>query len=323
MPEPLGGRRPGSPVIAFLFPGQGSQHPGMLAALPSASTVTSTLDSVSGVLGHDVRELDSADALAGTVGAQLALFTVGVASSRLLAEQGVLPDIVAGHSIGAFATAVAAGVLTLDEGAAAVRIRAEGMRDLHPSGFGLLALLGARLADAERLVAELRPGGGDLFVAMENAEDQIVLAGSDDAFQRVHDVAARFGFRQVRRLDVAVPSHCALMAPVAAAVEEYLADIPARRPTARYLSAMTARAAPTSAAIGDDLANGVARRVRWRDTTELLAELGSTVVVQIAPGHTTAALFAAAHPDIPVIAVGDAPFDDSLARIRRALSIGA
>jgi malonate decarboxylase epsilon subunit len=305
-------------MITFLYPGQGAQHAGMLAALPDRSSVETTFSSVSEVLGYDVRDLDTADALSSTVAAQLALFTVGVASTRLLADDDIRPDAVAGHSIGAFAAAVAAGVLTLEEGTAAVRLRAERMRDLYPTGFGLLALLGTRLADAERLVADSRRPD-DLFVAMENAEDQIVLAGSDAAFEQVEAAAPRYGVREIRRLEVAVPSHCLLMSPAAASVADLLRTIPSRRPTVRYLSAMTARSALTGPAVLDDLAGGVARMVRWRDTTDLLAELGTSLVVQVAPGHATAALFASAHPGIPVVAVDDSSFDDSRLRIRRIL----
>ncbi|GAA1444249.1 malonate decarboxylase subunit epsilon [Leifsonia poae] len=274
------------------------------------------MTAVSDALGHDVRDLDDADALSSTVAAQLALFTVGVAATRILAEDDILPDAVAGHSIGAFAAAVTAGVITLEEGVQAVQLRAQVMQDLYPSGYGLLALLGARLVDVERLVAEVG-GADDLFVAMENAEEQIVLAGSDAAFERVRASAAKYQIREIRRLEVAVPSHCALMEPVAQAVAGVFHSLPARRPVIRYVSAMTARSAMTSAAVVADLTGGVAHRVRWRDATDLLAELGTSVVVQLSPGRTTAVLFATAHSVIPVVALDDAPYADSRLRIRK------
>jgi malonate decarboxylase epsilon subunit len=307
-------------MIAYLFPGQGSQYPGMLQDLPDENAVHETLDVVSKVLGRDVREFDTADSLSDTVAAQVALFTVGVALARLVGEKsGITPDIVAGHSIGAFPAAVSAGVLTVEEGLSAVLVRSTGMRDLYPSGFGLIALLGARMANVEKLVADVR-GEDDLYIAMENAEDQIVLAGSDGAFERVDAAAARFGIREVRRLDVAVPSHCALMTPVAEAVAANLEDVPPRKPTIRYLSAMTARSARTGADVLADLSGGVAHMVRWRDTTDLLAELEPSAVVQISPGHATAALFASAHPSLVTMALDDAPLSDSLIRLSRVVN---
>jgi len=306
-------------MIAFLYPGQGSQRAGMITALPTIPAVVETLDAVGQILGHSVSEFDSAEALKDTIAAQLALFTVGVACTRLLADSGVRPDLVAGHSIGAFAAAVAAGVLTVEEGAMAVRTRAEAMRDLFPVGFGLTAVLGARLPNVERLV-HATEHNGDLFVAMENAEDQIVLAGSDAAFARVTDAAPAHGVREVRRLDVAVPSHCRLMAPVSEAVRLQLGTASARRPRIRYLSAMTARSAATPEAVVDDLARGVEQMVKWRDTTDLAAELGATEVVQLAPGHATAKLFAAAHPGTAVVALDGPSFADSIVRARRLTS---
>lgn len=306
-------------MIAFLYPGQGSQRAGMIAALPAVPVVADTLDAVGRVLGQDVSAFDSAAALEDTVAAQLALFTVGIACTRLLAEHGVHPDAVVGHSIGAFPAAVAAGVLTIEEGARAVRVRAEAMRSRYPVGFGLLALLGARLPDVERLV-EATGRDGDLFVAMENAEDQIVLAGSNTAFARVSDAAPAHGVREVRRLDVAMPSHCPLMAPVAEAVRSQLDTASTCWPRIRYLSAMTARSATTPEAVVDDLARGVERMVRWRDTTDLLVELGTTAVVQLAPGHATATLFSSAHPEIPVVSLDGPSLVDSFVRATRIAS---
>lgn len=288
----------------------------MIKMIPQSSDIAATLCEISRAVGVDIRDFDTAKALSDTVAAQLALYAVGVAYARLLAADGIFPDVVAGHSIGAFAAAVTVGVLTVEEGARAVKIRAEGMRELYPSGFGLLALLGTRVANARRLVTQVGDGR-DLFVAMENAEDQIVLAGSDAAFDRVFASAASFGVREVRRLDVAVPAHCPLMDPVGRSVAAELATLPSRAPTARYLSAMTARSALTSEAVKLDLAGGVAHMVRWRDTTEVLSELGATNVIQLPPGHVTAALFSSSHPGVPVVALDDAAYKDSIERIRR------
>src|SRR6202453_1047127 len=102
--------------VAFLFPGQGSQVPGMLHNLPDHPAVARTLDEVSESLHADVRQLDSAEALQSTVSVQLALLASGVAVARALFEEGVKPEAVAGLSGGAFAAAVAANALNLSDG---------------------------------------------------------------------------------------------------------------------------------------------------------------------------------------------------------------
>src|SRR5689334_17606837 len=107
-------------MIAFLYPGQGAQQAGMLAALPDSAAVRSTLDEATELIGS-IRDLDAAESLTFTTNAQLALLFCGVATARALTdEHGVRPDVVAGHSAGAFAAAVGAGVLTFAEAVAAV-----------------------------------------------------------------------------------------------------------------------------------------------------------------------------------------------------------
>lgn len=303
-------------MIAFLFPGQGSQRAGMIAALPDEPVVRTTLDTISDTIGQDVHDLDSADALTSTYAAQVGLFAVGVATDRLLDQAGIRADVVAGHSIGAFGAAVSSGVLTVSEGARAVAVRARRMQELHPFGYGLMAVIGLTRRSADDLVASVRAEDA-LFVAMENSADQIVLAGSDEALARAATRAPGFGAREARRLDVAVPSHCALMLPVAEAVAAVLETVPDRRPRTRFIAASTARVAVSGARVREDLAAGVAEMVRWRDSTDLLAELGTTLTVQLPPGHTTGALFAAAHPDIPTVSIDDSAFDDAVLRVRR------
>jgi malonate decarboxylase epsilon subunit len=128
--------------VAFLSPGQGSQVPGMLHNLPDHAAIARTLDEVSESLGADVRELDSAEALKSTISVQLALLTSGVAVARALLEEGVKPEAVAGLSVGAFAAAIATGVLNLADGVRLVKQRAEAMVELYPEGYGLAAIIG-------------------------------------------------------------------------------------------------------------------------------------------------------------------------------------
>ena len=112
--------------IALLFPGQGSQIPGMLDALPDHPAVTQTLDEVSEYLNTDILELDSEEALRSSVSVQLALLACGVSMARALTEEGVVPEAVAGLSVGAFAAAALSGVISLSDAVCLVRQRAAG-----------------------------------------------------------------------------------------------------------------------------------------------------------------------------------------------------
>ena len=117
------GRPPMS--IAFLFPGQGSQAPGMLHTLPDHPAITHTLDEASTALHRDVRDLDSPEALQSTLSVQLALLTAGVATARALAAEGVEAEAVAGLSVGAFAAAVHSGMISFPQ---AIQWYAKGRR---------------------------------------------------------------------------------------------------------------------------------------------------------------------------------------------------
>src|ERR1700722_2433728 len=118
--------------VAFIFPGQGSQTPGMLHHLLDHPVVARTLDEISAALHSDVRNLDSEQCLESDVSVQIALLAAGVATARALMEQGVQPVAVAGLSVGAFAAAVVADVLTLQDAVELVRLRAERMIKLYP-----------------------------------------------------------------------------------------------------------------------------------------------------------------------------------------------
>src|ERR1700722_15296126 len=138
--------------IAFLFPGQGSQLPGMLHGLADHPAITRTLDEASATLRRDVRDLDSSEALKSTISVQLALLTASVAVARALAAQGVEAEAVAGLSVGAFAAAVHSGTVSFPQAIQLVQQRAEMMTNLYPSGYGLAAIVGLTEAQVSTLV---------------------------------------------------------------------------------------------------------------------------------------------------------------------------
>jgi malonate decarboxylase epsilon subunit len=272
--------------VAFLFPGQGSQVPGMLHNLPDHAAVARTLDEVSGSLGADVRGLDSAEALQSTVSVQLALLTSGVAVSRALFEEGVKPEAVAGLSIGAFAAAVAAGVLDLGDGVRLVKERAEGMVQLYPEGYGLAAIIGLTEIQVCMLVKNAYTEQNPVYVANVNAPRQIVIAGSNEGMDKVLEAARKSGARKAVRLDVSEPSHCLLLQPVADALKKSLQAIHLQEPKMVYVGNVTGRALRSAEAISDDLATNIAHGVRWYDATTVLRELGCHLFLEMPPGHS-------------------------------------
>src|ERR1700757_1811909 len=141
-------------MIALLFPGQGSQTPGMLHRLPDHPAVRQTLEEVSAELGYDILTLDTPEALRSTVPVQLALLTAGVAAARALEAEGIIPEALAGLSVGAFAAAVHAQVIPLANGVRLVKQRAELMEQHSPSGYGLTAIVGLKEDQVIALITE-------------------------------------------------------------------------------------------------------------------------------------------------------------------------
>ncbi|GAA4577088.1 malonate decarboxylase subunit epsilon [Planotetraspora kaengkrachanensis] len=291
-------------TVAFLYPGQGAQRPGMLRDLPGHPAVAAALAEAENVLPGSSR-CDDAKALASTVTAQVALCVAGVAATRALAAEGAVPDAVAGHSAGAFPAAVAAGALTFEEALSAVRRRGELMRDAYPSGYGMAAVLGLGVPQVRRLVASATTPGDPAYLAIVNTDQQVVVAGSVRALDRLSAAADRAGARRVRRLSVGVPSHCPLLDCVADAMADHLGSIPRRLLAVPCLSGSTGRVLHDSGAVLGDLARGVAVTLRWRDATALLGELGTTLFVQTPPGDVLARIARTVCPQARVLALTD------------------
>ena len=303
--------------VAFLFPGQGSQRPSMLHDLPDHPATRDIITQATEVLGRDVLDLDTPEALCSTVAAQLALLVVGATAARILTEEGGEADFVAGHSVGAFAAAVAAGALAYPDALRLVDLRARAMQEAYPRGYGMGVVVGLDERTVSRLAAESGTPKAPVHAANVNAPLQVSVSGANDALERVLDLAREHGASRARRLAVPTPSHTPLMAPVEAELESALACVPMGPPTVPYLSNVGGRALRDLEEIRDDLARSVERPVRWHDATTLLFELGVRLFVELPPGRVLTDLAAASFPEARVIAVADAGVDSAATLIAR------
>jgi malonate decarboxylase epsilon subunit len=302
--------------VAFLFPGQGSQIPGMLHTLPDHPSIARTLDDVSDALGESVLDLDSPEALRSTVSVQLALLASGVAVARALIAEGVEPEAVAGMSAGAFAAAVAVGVLNLADGIRLVQQRAEMVVELYPKGYGLAAVLGLTEKQVSTLVKEAYTEQNPVYVGNINAPQQMVVAGSNEGINRVLVAARKKGAQKAVRLDVSQPSHCPLLEPVADALRESLQAINLGKPKFVYVGNVAGRALRNAQTVSEDLASNIAHPVRWHDATTVIEELGCRLFLEMPSGHVLSELARAAFPDVRTIPVGETSLE---AAVRTAL----
>lgn len=271
------------------FPGQGSQRPGMLGALPDHRLIRECLSEASDVLGEDVRSLDTDHALAGTRNVQLCLLIAGVASTRLLESHAPAADWVAGLSIGAYAAAVAAEAVTFEDALRLVALRGQLMQDAYPQGYGMTAVIGLELQAVEALV-EGAPGTTPLYVANINADNQIVVAGAEPGLADLETRVRADGNGVAKRVAISVPSHCPLLDGPAATLAEAFATVRIERPRRRYLSGSLARRIQDPAALREDLAFNMARPVHWHATLRSAYERGVRLHIEMPPGNVLTGL---------------------------------
>lgn len=269
----------------FAFPGQGAQQPGMLHRLPCEAG--SYLRHASDALGEDILALDSPEALQSTRAVQLCLLVAGVASARWLMQRSPAPDYVAGLSIGAYAAAVVAEALDFADAVRLVALRGELMQRAYPHGYGMTALNGPDLGQVEQLLADV---GGEVFIANLNAEQQVVIAGSESAMAAVGERLRKQGLGTASRLAVSVPSHCPLLEAPALELAKAFARIEIRRPRIRYLSGSSARLIVDPQRLRDDLAGNMARVVDWRATLRNAYERGVRLHIEMPPGSVLSGL---------------------------------
>jgi len=267
--------------ILFSFPGQGAQRPGMLHALPDGDAL---LNEASEVLAEDVRLLDSAEALEHTRAVQLCLLIAGVAAAHALQRQGVMPDMTAGLSIGAYPAAVTAGALDFSDALRLVSLRGTLMEQAYPQGYGLTAIVGFSEQQLRPLL------GDDCWLANINGPQQLVIAGSNEAMARVAAAVRADGARCARRLAVSVPSHCALLDKPARELEKAFSGVTLHPPRCAYLSGSSARVLWQPEKIADDLALNMARTVNWYEAMVAANEREVRLAIEMPPGRVLTGL---------------------------------
>lgn len=260
--------------IVFTFPGQGTQHAGMLQNLPGDEMAQARE-----VLGAETDTLDSPTALEHTRAVQLSLLIAGVAWARELERRGVAPDIVSGLSIGAYPAAVVAGALDFTDALRLVALRGDLMEQAYPHGYGLTAIMGLTLPQVETLIE-----GTGTYIANLNAETQIVIAGTDEGMAQVAERALAKGASKARRLAVSVPSHCELLHEPALKLAEAFSRVTLSRPRCAWLSGSTGRVLWQPEKIADDLAMNMARTVRWQEAMISASERDGRLAIEMPPG---------------------------------------
>ena len=279
---------------AMVFPGQGSQSVGMLAALgASEPVVRATFDSASTVLGYDLWELAEhgpAELLGSTERTQPAMLTAGVAVWRAwLARGGERPVALAGHSLGEFTALVCGGALAFEDAVALVQFRGRAMQEAVPAGAGAMAaILGLEDAEVE---AACREAAGDQVVEAVNynSPGQLVIAGNAKAVARAIEACKAKGAKRALLLPVSVPAHSSLLAGAGQRLAERIASVAVEPPSIPvYAIGLGRHEVPEK--IRADVVRQLSSPVRWSDTITDIIRHGATRILECGPGKVLTAL---------------------------------
>ncbi len=313
--------------FAFVFPGQGSQSVGMLDAWGDHPVVMQTLAEASDALAEDIGQLiknGPKEALALTTNTQPVMLVAGVAAYRVwMAETGMLPAVVAGHSLGEYSALVASGVLSLAEAAPLVRFRAQAMQDAVPVGKGAMAaILGMDAAKVIEGCAEAVQSFGPAtqeIVEAVNFNDplQTVIAGSKAAVDKACEILKANGAKRALPLPVSAPFHSSLMKPAADKLKEKLAGITLAAPQIPVLNNVDVSIETDAERIREALYRQAFGPVRWVECVQAIQAQGLTTLVECGPGKVLAGLAKRIDP-----ALTGAPLFDSasLAAVKEMLA---
>ncbi len=281
--------------FAFVFPGQGSQSVGMLAALSQSDPVVrATFDEASGVLGYNlwsVLQEGPKERLDSTECTQPAMLAAGVATWRLWHNRGGAdPALVSGHSLGEFTAFVCAGAIDFGAAIDLVRFRGRVMQEAVPPGAGAMAaILGLEDADVEQACRDA--AAGQVVEAVNfNSPGQVVIAGQTEAVQRAIELAKTRGAKKAIALPISVPSHSSLMRGAGERLAAKLAAIEILPPRIPCLSPVDVAAHDQPAEIRAHLGQQLSRPVQWWATVRTLAKSDIAQMIECGPGKVLTAL---------------------------------
>lgn len=288
---------------AFVFPGQGTQYPGMIKKLydESDDNTKKLIDEIfENIKDENVKKVlfeGSEEELKDTKYAQPAIALLSVIFTKLLKEKGINPDYVAGHSLGEYSSLYAAGVLNEKETLKLIAARGNIMSNAHVDGT-MAAILGLPASEVEKICSEIN---GVIEAVNYNEPKQTVIAGEKEVIEKNSEIFKEKGAKRVIPLAVSGPFHSSLMKPVAEQLKEEFKNYSWKELKVPVIANTTVNILNSSDEIREELYRQTFGPVKWVDTINKLAENGVTKIYEVGPGKVLAGLIKKINKEIEVI----------------------
>ena len=281
--------------VAFIFPGQGSQHVGMGKELADNFKIArETFQEADETLGFSISSLcfnGPEEDLKLTSNTQPAILTASIAALRVLSsETGIHPVLLAGHSLGEYSSLTAANAISFSDTVRTVRLRGKFMQEAVPAGEGAMAAILGLEADKVEDICRQAAQGEVVSPANFNSSWQIVISGHAEAVSRAVELALERGAKKAIMLAVSAPFHCSLMKPAAEKLKEALQDIPVYDIHTPVISNADAQPYPSKGKIKDLLVKQVNHPVRWEESMREMVSKNIKTVIEIGPGKVLTGL---------------------------------
>jgi len=303
-------------MIAFVFPGQGSQYVGMGKDIIKFSK--DLFDLAGNILGLDLERLciEGPDTeLNKTENTQPAILTVSYALLRKVLELGIKPDYVSGHSLGEYTAALCAEVFSFSDAIKITRKRGKLMQEALPEGKGAMtAILGLDEEKVKEICKSVSNGYVEL--ANINCPGQIVISGEASAVREASELAKQKGAKKVIQLQVSIPSHCMLMKSASEKFEEFLKDFKLQDAKFSIISNSDASEKRTATEIINSLVKQLYTPVRWQECVKYMISKGVDTFIEIGPGKVLSGLIKRIDSSVKILNVSNI---DDLENLRKEL----